>query len=295
MGDNYVSGQQCYLKTTDGSIVKTYQKNGNIKGVKPADGGNYQVSQCVHTTLSQSEIADIKSAMQSFVAKISEDSGDSIVLNPTYHEVGGDMELTGWDCGRYLAPWNLHTMVDGVITRDTDFIFVFYGITDSGTGTVIDFPANGATYGALMGINGAGYSVMALRPGMDLVQVTYHEWLHQLYTAYKDLMGVSDIYNDNFPKSLCGNSAANTYSWMPHADLAQRDPDFLACVSYYDNWPGYCSYVYPANCDYEWQKHILAAHYNKTVSLIGNHCRTGRQDAGESGIDIGGYGVASCH
>jgi hypothetical protein len=33
---------------------------------------------------------------------------------------------------------------------------------------------------------------------------------------------------------------------------------------------------------------VIAAHYPRTVQFVGNHCRDGRQDFGETGVDRGG-------
>jgi hypothetical protein len=87
-------------------------------------------------------------------------------------------------------------------------------------------------------------------------------------------MGVADLYSGGFPS--CGLGDPDPLKWFPSADTCNSDPDWTACGL--------------ASCPdlTGWNAHILGAHYPLDLEYLGNHCRDGRQDYGETGPDSGG-------
>lgn len=266
------------------------------------------------TSLNVEEINDIKTVVSNIISEVSNALSNALILNPKYYEVSGTISLTKNNgCNYWLAPWDLNPLVDTSIDKNIDFILVFYDMVDDSTGIIkVDSALGGGTFGADWGINGAGYSVQAMRYGDApydtscdqsnpsynkktcgikwLTQTTLHEWLHQLDYALSHVSYVSDIYpNGRSDYPSCGSAPINTYSWFPSADDCTYDPDYKYC--------GYSSCGTPSvtyDILMEWNRHVLQKHYLQSTKFIGNHCRNGIKDNGESGIDIGGNGAATC-
>ncbi len=270
------------------------------------------------TSINSTEKDDIKTAVSNVVSKVSSATNGKLVLTPTYYEVSGTVKMSkNSGCTYWLAPWNLDSLAGKYVTRDTDFVLVFYDMVDDSTGTIkIDSGLGGGTMGADWGINGAGYSVQAMRygsasfdPACDssspsysirqcgidwLTQTTMHEWLHQMDYALPYVSGVPDRYGNNRNNyDPCGSAPSDTFSWFPGADDYWYDPDWSGCDHYCGQNEGLPQCSLDLTKLTGWNTHILS-HYRTSTNLIGNHCRNGVQDSGETGIDVGGNGAAAC-
>jgi hypothetical protein len=53
------------------------------------------------------------------------------------------------------------------------------------------------------------------------------------------------------------------------------DPDFPLCGGVEQPAPPY-------------EEHLLRVHFSQTQVLIANHCKDGRENFGETGVDVGG-------
>ena len=299
----YLVGDPCTGKNCCGlyepnykTPIITFANNGNYKILKPDDPSvdNYAQKILVRLQLNTSEVQNIKSQINDFVSKVAEDSKGAIILNVTYVELRGGITMSQWGCEFWIDPKDVKPLLSNQVTKNTDFVLVFSNIYDSSKNACIEkLPFCGGMRGADNNFFGVSYSYIpktdsCVGHNCAKTKTIYHEWLHELDFALEKIIGVSDIYQDNFPKTLCGNADPDAYKWFPSPDSAAKDPDFPACVNYYDNWPGYCNAIKPIDCDYQWDAHLLSKHYNPSISLIGNHCRNGKQDFNEKGVDCGG-------
>jgi hypothetical protein len=107
-----------------------------------------------------------------------------------------------------------------------------------------------------------------------------HEWLHQVDWSMQFIMNVPDLYavsgqwvNDY---AACGNGAADPHAWFPSPDSCTEDPD----------WEG-CGLSVCPDAD-AWNWHLLGQHYDFSRPYVGNHCRDGVMNFGETAIDNGG-------
>ncbi len=299
VGDSCSGGDCCgvYEPNYETPII-TFANNENYKMLKPSDPSvnDYSQKMLIRLELDPTEVQEIKSQINNFVSKVAEDSGGAIILNVSYVELPyQEITMSRWGCKFWIDPNNLKPLLSDQITKDTDFVLVFSDIHDSSQNACIEMlPLCGGMRGADWDFFGVSYNYIpktnsCVWYNCAEIKTIYHEWLHQLDFALEKITGVPDIYQDNFPKSLCGNADPDSYKWFPSPDSAAKDPDFSACVNYYDNWSGYCDSIKPIDCDYQWDAHLLSKHYNPSISLIGNHCRNGKQDFNETGVDCGGH------
>jgi hypothetical protein len=105
-------------------------------------------------------------------------------------------------------------------------------------------------------------------------EVFLHEWLHQVDWALEHVMRVDDMYDDYYP--ACGEADPDPRRWFPNADLCTSDPDWIGCGR--TNCPSTA----------RWLAHMMQAHYDPHREYLGNHCRDGRRDYGETSVDSGG-------
>jgi len=91
--------------------------------------------------------------------------------------------------------------------------------------------------------------------------------------------------------SLCARGASvigvgRSYTWFPSVDYCEWDPDWIDCNN--QQSAGACLNAGEVNRLPSWYEHVLSEHYPRSISFIGNACRDGKQDWGETGIDSGG-------
>ncbi|MCD6092609.1 MAG: hypothetical protein J7J38_01145 [Candidatus Aenigmarchaeota archaeon] len=278
----------------DGTTYMQFEDNDNFKALRPSDPSidTYEQKVCLNTTLNNSEIDFIKNEINEFISNVYAWSG-AIGLSPKFIEISGEMDMTKYGTGLWIAPCDSRDLIKPYITRNTDFIIVSNDMYDNKLDLVIPVSACGLSYGPDMGVGGAGYSWVPKTPFWFEYDKTYiHEWLHNLDSALEKVMYIPDIYStlypDGFPESLCGHADPDPHKWFPNPDFAATDPDFPACQNHYGDWGGYCDSIKPEDCDYKWDEHLLRDHYNSTWVLIGNHCRNGIKDFTETGVDCGG-------
>lgn len=188
-----------------------------------------------HTSLNHSEITDMKYVISAFVSEVYNSTDGRFILNPIYHEIP---EVKVNICKEFwMGPWDIYPYVKNNITKDIDFVIVYFDNRDDITGTY-KFINNysGATFGSLAGINGSGFTSIGLRWGTSrdyYVQSTFHEWLHQLAVAMFESKVVEfkyinytkeGAYSADYPP--CGKAINDTFLWHPSADDYEFDPDW---------------------------------------------------------------------
>ena len=302
IGNSYTGGgNPLTIQYTDNNVVaQQFQNDASFAAVRQSDltSYSYTVEDCLDLAMSSQEIQHAKDQVDIFVGKAFAYSDGAIMLVPTYYEYQGEINMSGYGSGFWLSPNNIPRSLVAQIGSDAGFVIAFMDTRDSTKLVSYPFNYGGLTFGSDYGLSGAGYSFIPLAWWSgDSTSWTYplHEWLHQLNSALQQGTGVQDIYNNNFPQSLCGNASSNPWSWFPSADCAQIDPGFPACAYNYGNWSAYCN-AFPSvnemDCGQVWDKYILHVHYPKGIRLLPNHCNDGLQDFGETDIDQGGIDYA---
>ncbi len=293
VGDKCTTGSDKCISVTrkDDIGYLEFEDNNNFKALKPSDSTikNYQQKICLNPVLDNTEIEYLKNEVNQFISEVNQWTNESISLFPKFIEISGEITMSKWGQGLYVAPWNAEPLIKSFITKDTDFVTVSNDMYDDVLNIVIPVPACGGTLGSDVGVGGAGYNwVPKTHPGVWFECANkgnyMHEWLNLMDWVLFNVSGISDIYKDGYPS--CGQGNQDTYLWFPSASYnSTKDPDFEACGQ---NWGNYCESVKPEDCNLIWHKHILTEHYNTGTNLIGNYCRNGKQDFDETGIDCGG-------
>ncbi len=326
------------VRDKDDNVIKAFQKNDNVKGLKPSDNndcsnisGDNKIF--LNPGLTYSEIygnypeddtddIGLRDEVKKFVTQVKDWTNETLNLEPDFVEIeiletSEKVELSRlWD-GLWMSPDNAGSLINPYITKDTDFVIVTQNIYDSSRNLFFPLPACGLNFGADNGVGGASYSwipksfVHGHSVWFECANSgTYmHEWLNAMDYAVDQVTGVPDQYKNNYP-DYCYNpnstncSASQTRLWFPCASAhSTKDPCFEACGQ---NWNNYCASV--DDCNSVWHRFILEKHYVPTYeysldpnsssylghSLIGNHCRNGIKDCGETDIDCGGSHCSVC-
>lgn len=246
--------------------------------------------ECLNLKLDERETTQIKTEAAKFVSEIYQWTGGAI--NPELLAVeiatSSNVEMTQWGMGWYLAPWNVKSLISPFLTEKIDFILLTHDLYDDSQKLVIPSPVCGGTLGADWGVGGTSYVwVPKTNPGYwfecSHAGNYMHEWLNAMDGTLEKISHVEDIYKGTYPP--CGGGDPNGYKWFPLASRDNEvDPDYKACGN-----PKYCDSMGWDNqrCNLEWHKHILKKHYNPLTDLIGNYCRNGAKDFGETGTDCG--------
>ncbi|MCK4473945.1 hypothetical protein KAU40_01640 [Candidatus Parcubacteria bacterium] len=280
----------------DGTVYMEFEDNNNFKSLKPSNPeiDTYEQKICLNPILTDSEMNDLKSEVNQFITEVDQWTSGSIILLPKFIEISGEITMSKWGQGFYTAPWDSNPLIRSFVTKDTDFIIVSQDMYDEILNIVIPIPACGGTLGSDVGVGGAGYNwIPKTHPGVWFECANkgnyMHEWLNLMDWVLLNVSSVSDIYESGYPP--CGEGNTNTYLWFPGASYDSiKDPNFEACGQ---DWSDYCNSVQPEDCNLIWHKHILETHYDPSTILIGNHCRNGKQDFDETGVDEGGK-CAAC-
>jgi hypothetical protein len=265
----------------DGSLVAQFEANTAFRGLRPSDPtvSEYPNRLCMHLDLTPEEQRGIRRSLAGFDEQVRAASGREMNLHVVARKVS-EIELTYSEVfgGLWISSWDAAPFVASDTSPLTDGILVVSGSLDHDQNIRLPLAACGLSFGADFGVGGAGYSWVPFSNGYSFQcgtsQTLFHEWLHQVDWAYENLMLVPDTYQGGYP--ACGRGDSDPHHWFPSADTCTSDPDWTDCGQ-----------VFCQNLDL-WNAHILSTHYDFALPYLGNHCRDGRQDYGETGVDVGG-------
>ena len=261
----------------------------------------YQHKVCVEITLTQQEVDDIIADTRLFRNQVFAWSGGTLDLQLEFTVLPHDH--VGFVAPDFVfGPFEVDDeLLNPYVTTDTDFVYVVTGVRDRGQGVHLAF-ACGGSYGE-MSVHGAGYANIQYNDlcnsvtiaGQEVYEPLIHEWMHNLDWALYRINQVPNLYEDVWPDwehwkpelwPACGTGAADTYSWFPSVDLCEWEPDWIDCNNVAS--AGRCLHAGEVTGQVSWYEHVISAHYPRYIPYIGNHCRDGRQDFSETGIDQGG-------
>ena len=308
VGNEFASGTVC-RGTECGDCDCTWEQfdpPAPMMGVAPAniddpkyDGYAYKV--CVEMSLTQAEIADIVGDMEMTRQEVREWSGGALDLQMSYRVLAHDH--TGFVAPDYTyGPFEVDDeLLNDYVTTEADFVYIVAPVYDRAQGVNLAY-ACGGSYGE-MSVRGAGYAEVqynelcnsVMIAGRQVYEPLIHEWLHNLDWALFYINERADVFQYDWPDwekwqpgtwPACGMGSPEPTSWFPSIDLCEWDPDWIDCNNVAS--AGACLHAGEVAGQMSWYEHVVAVHYPRTLAYEGNHCRDGKQDYGETGVDRGG-------
>jgi hypothetical protein len=231
---------------------------------------------CTELVMSPEERAEFLAQARLFQETVRTISRGDIELNLRFVEFDRlDMDESRWGGGVWVGPWNLAEFAVPRLDFEPDFNMVLVPIRDPVQQLHHDLGGCGGTYGADIGIGGAGWSWVPKTGSSFWFEcgnegVLTHEWLHQVHFAYHNLSAFQDLYGWSLP--ACGFHDPDPLKWFPDTHQCGADPDFMGCG-------GDCAGI---------NEHIMGVHWDPDLAFVANHCDDGVQDFGETEIDSGG-------
>lgn len=308
VGNEFASGNVC-AGTACGDCSCAWEEHDPPApqvGVSPdrindPEYAGYASKICLDITLTQAEISDLIADMTLVRDKVFEWSAGALDLQMEYI-VLPDVH-TGFTAPDFvIGPFEIDDeLLNDYVTTDTDLVYVVSGFQDRTQGYHLAAWC-GSSYGELS-IHGASYSYIQFNQdacnsvtigGQTVYEPLIHEWMHSLDWMLYYVNGIPDLYQDLGPDwgswehaswPACGMGSSNPLDWFPSVDLCEWDPDWLDCNN--SASAGTCLHAGDVGNGMSWYEHVIRSHYPRTVQLIGNFCRDGRQDFGESGVDSG--------
>jgi hypothetical protein len=273
-----VTGQPCTTPNMDGCF-RFYDRGGVARAfgpeglqvldpqVAPPPGAH-----CARAALSEEELSTTRRELESFRRDVFDWTKGALALDLVVHELSGPRRVVMWPWGTgfYLGPGGAAEPAGPFLSRSTDFVIAVTANGDPASGTSFDLPACGGTLPVEWGLVGAGYSWIPTACVANPLTI-HHEWLHQVEDGLRRLSPFDDLYDDHYPP--CGQGASDPTLWFPLTHDWGIDPDF----------PGCGTTGYP-----RFEEHQLRVHWGSNKKLITNHCKDGRQDFDETGVDTGG-------
>ncbi len=261
----------------------------------------YEHKVCVNIELTEGEIQDIIDDMELVREKAYEWTDGALDLDMEY-TVLPDI-FTGFTAPDFvIGPFEIDDeLLNEHVSTDTDFVYVVSGVHDRVQGKQLAYWC-GSSYGELS-IHGAGYAYIQYNEICNSVTIgdekiyepLIHEWIHNLDWALYNVNNVADLYQFVGPDwgnwehaawPACGEGSSDPLHWFPSVDLCEWDPDWMDCNNIAS--AGACVHAGEVNGNISWYEHVLSAHYPRNIRVVGNFCRDGKQDFGETGVDSGG-------
>ncbi len=283
VGDVCTGDKCCTIASTQ------FEDNANLKAVFPRDKFMYADKQqlCGRATLSDLDRNRVSNELATFTNFVSNNTANRLNLSALETRLAGEftMSRVPGTCEWWFSPADLRDRLVNMVDAGTDHIFVIGSRTFAFGDVPISSMVRTAPSG--QGIRGAGYSYI-LKDAEDLgankpfSQVFLSAWGDQFASALK--LGITDplgtqVYTaqDSYPACT-----SKTIAYFPSLDACVSDPDVASCGS------SSCSDLGA------YHSHVLQTHYNPAWRVVGNHCRDGKKDMDETGVDCGGSSCNTC-
>ena len=261
----------------------------------------FKYKECVEVTLAQAEVDAIIADMQLVAREVLAWSGGSLDLQMEFTVLPHDH--VGFVAPDFVfGPFEVDDeLLNPYVSTGTDFVYGVTGNHDPGRGVSLGY-ACGLSYGE-MSVHGAGYAYvqyneicnMMTLDGRQVYEALVHEWYHNLDWALYNINQIPDLYQHVYPDwahwqhgdwPACDTGDPNPLAWFPSIDFCEWDPDWIDCNNVAS--AGRCVHAGEVEGAMSWYEHVIVAHYPRGIDFVGNHCRDGRMDFGETGVDRGG-------
>jgi hypothetical protein len=277
------SAAPCIIVDYGSGSFQAFKDASSFRAKSPADAQGDSYKLCASFSVSDAEQTDIQGAVDSFSSQIQDASSYHMQLNVVTKTIDTvDVPFYKCEAGLCLDPKVMVAEILPLMDTDksVDSILVVTGDHDSGVNNVV-FPYyyGGVIYNHDTGVGGAGASWVhfGLMDINNVINLIGTDIVENVYWAYGNLMRIPNLYEGGYP--ACGEGDPDTYKWFPSYFVCKSDPDWFYCGVECFSSAGVWS---------DWNAHVIRAHYDFHHALVGNHCRDGRQDFGETGVDAGG-------
>ncbi|HOE35402.1 MAG: hypothetical protein GX415_07125 [Chloroflexi bacterium] len=305
-GNDFASGSVCFgEKCGDCQCAwEDFDPPAPMTGIPPEriddpEYAGYAHRVCLEITLTPEEVQAIEDDMRLVAEKVYEWSEGDLELQMSFTEL--PVDYTGFVAPDFVfGPFEVDDeLLNPYVGVDTDFVYTVNGVFDREQNLNLAF-ACGGSYGE-MSIHGAGYANIQYGPACNSITIggetvyepLIHEWYHNLDWALYNINQVPDALEGKNPDwsawqrgslPACGSKMTGL-TWFPSIDLCEWDPDWIDCNN--TQSAGRCVHAGEQDGEISWYEHVIRAHYPGAFRFIGNHCRDGRQDFTETGIDSG--------
>jgi hypothetical protein len=305
-GNDFASGDACFGEKCGDCNCKweDFDPPAPMVGINPSqiDGDQYQdfaYKACYEITLTEQEVADIKSDMQQIRDQVYEWSGNALDIQLKITEL--PFNHTGFVAPEFVfGPFEVDDeLLNPYVDIDTDFVYVVTGVHDRDQGVNLAY-ACGGSYGE-MSIHGAGYANIQYNEicnrfcisGRQVYEPLIHEWIHNLDWALYNVNLVPDMYQNTSPDwanwqhsswPSCATQV-DPLSYFPSIDYCEWDPDWMDCNDKAS--AGFCPHAGEVNGNISWYEHVIREHFPRDLAYVGNYCRDGYKDITETGVDSG--------
>jgi hypothetical protein len=236
--------------------------------------------QCVSFVFTDTELSEVRAQLELYRTNVLTWTAGDVELTLSEIELDSiDVGLTGYGDSLWIAPWDFEAVAISRLDFVPDFNFVIQPMRDPDQRLHILPAACGLSFAQDWGIAGAGFSWLP-KTGATFwqeclsAQSIAHEWLHQVEGAYTGISGFVSDYPSDEQLPACGTSGLDPKRWFPSTHSCAIDPDYHLCGG---------------SCEFDVEEHVLRAHWDPSLDFIANHCRDGRQDFNETGVDSGGH------
>ncbi len=306
-GNDFASGSVCYGDKCGDCVCERsdFDPPSPMVGISPEhindpQYAGYAYRTCLEINLTSQEVEQIKRDMELVKENVYEWSEGNLELDITYTELAVD--FTGFVAPDYvIGPFEIDDeLLNPYVGVDTDFVYVVSGVYDRQQNLNLAY-ACGGSYGE-MSIHGAGFASIQYNDicnkvmigGKFIYEPLIHEWYHNLDWALYYINRVPDAFQNTSPDWAAWKHASwpecgkdlNPIYWFPSIDYCEWDPDWIDCNNV--SSAGECRHAGEVMDQVSWYEHVIRAHYPGAIAFIGNYCRDGRQDFGETGVDMGG-------
>ncbi len=276
------TGDNCVGLRNDDNVLTEAFTDGSFRSVRTDDPAVSSAlkSICLNMSLDGTALDEIDRELSNYHARVAEWSHGNIQLDLRKIRIPhANLNESRWGIGVWIGPWDLSEVATPQLDFVPDFNLVIPPIRDPMRQLHHDLGGCGGTYGADLGLAGAGWSWVPKTRASFWFEcaeqpVFTHEWLHQVHWAYQSISGFADRYGWSLP--ACGLGDLDRHTWFPDSHQCNEDPDFERCGL--DD----CGGNDLVNA------HILGVHWDPALDFIANHCKDGVQDYGETGVDAGG-------
>jgi len=306
--DDFYSGDVCH-GTDCGDCNCTWEEfdpPAPLSGIKPSQINDpqyagFEYRECFDITLTDVEVQSVIDDMNLSRDLIYAWTDGALDLQMEYTVLPHDH--TGFVAPDFVfGPFEVDDeLLNSYVTTNTDLVYVVTGVRDHQKDVDLAYWC-GSSYGELS-IHGASYSYIQLNAaacnpvhleGRQIYEPLIHEVYHNVDWALYNLSGSPDLYQFASPDwgnwkqndwPACKAGASDPLQWFPSIDFCEWDPDWLDCNNVAS--AGRCIHAGDGG-GISWYEHVMSVHYPRTVEFIGNFCRDGKQDFGETGVDTGG-------
>jgi hypothetical protein len=234
------------------------------------------VKHCACGAFADADVAKASDLISQLRTRVFQLTSGDINLDIHTHDLAPvNAAFESFSSGLFLQPPALEPAGLADVTRDTDFVFAFTGVSDPASGLVPQMdPCGGTNWLAQGSFGGSTFTWVALNDTCGTLPMATYHFLAQFYFGLRDVTQPAGVTIGS--SGRCGQGGSDPTSWFPFVDDCTNDPDVTTCgARSCPDTDAFCA-------------HVLATHWKRGGFFNGNYCADGRMDYDETGVDTGG-------